>query len=394
MPLVECAAPVASTASKYAGKVTWQDSSLQKVWNGKFWVTTRLSTVNGLANRQKDKDRVEQTLGLPEFGRPDIVLKWSKLVGTSEVRCEDRFLPSDVRDQMDAEMKRSNGEGHNGITKTSSSSSPSNLTRAGAASSTCPHDFPQQSPGTPSTSASTPTKNGNDPTNLFARQHSTGGSSCGGSAVSEDYCSGTNLTCDSGTNVDSQTSCEPQIVAFGYERIVYGDHGPYVELAAHQINWEAFPFFHEKPGYSYYDEYYAKNKIMLYAQKKFVTNKKSPPKTGQYSTDNQRPEGYANYVPGCFYIAADATVLMAETAGGKPLVQQRSPPHQQEQKIEEETVRQRGNLGVGEVVSRPQFLSDNIPGEGQQTAKEMNLPAVATTAWNVNAVAFVPSWER
>ena len=31
------------------------------------------------------------------------------------------------------------------------------------------------------------------------------------------------------------------VLARGYERIVYGDHGPYLELTASQIHWPSFP---------------------------------------------------------------------------------------------------------------------------------------------------------
>jgi hypothetical protein len=83
-----------------------------------------------------------------------------------------------------------------------------------------------------------------------------------------------------------------------------------VELNEHQINWNAFPYFKQKPDFSYYDEYYTLDgQTMLYAQKKFVTNKKNPPREGAWSTNNNRPEGYANYVPGYYYIEASRAKL-------------------------------------------------------------------------------------
>ena len=29
------------------------------------------------------------------------------------------------------------------------------------------------------------------------------------------------------------------VIAVGYRRVLYGDHGPYVEFTKHQIHWEA-----------------------------------------------------------------------------------------------------------------------------------------------------------
>jgi hypothetical protein len=30
------------------------------------------------------------------------------------------------------------------------------------------------------------------------------------------------------------------VIAVGYRRVLYGDHGPYVEFTKHQIHWEAW----------------------------------------------------------------------------------------------------------------------------------------------------------
>ena len=29
------------------------------------------------------------------------------------------------------------------------------------------------------------------------------------------------------------------VIAVGYRRVLYGDHGPYMEFTKHQIHWEA-----------------------------------------------------------------------------------------------------------------------------------------------------------
>merc|ERR1719191_312332 len=42
-------------------------------------------------------------------------------------------------------------------------------------------------------------------------------------------------------------------LAVGYNRIVYGDHGPYIEFTASQINWDSFPHVFRKSARSYFD---------------------------------------------------------------------------------------------------------------------------------------------
>ena len=98
-------------------------------------------------------------------------------------------------------------------------------------------------------------------------------------------------------------------VGRGYDRIVYGDHGPYVEFSAHQLCWSTFPGFVEKPEMSFFDEYYTADGLtMLYAQKRTVVNKPNPP-SGPWSAQNNRPEGYANYLIGKFYLACEPDII-------------------------------------------------------------------------------------
>ncbi|CAE8715007.1 unnamed protein product [Polarella glacialis] len=106
-------------------------------------------------------------------------------------------------------------------------------------------------------------------------------------------------------------------MAQGYDRIVYGDHGPYLEFSAHQLCWSAFPNFLEKPHMSYYDEYFTMDGLtMLYAQKRSVANKPNPP-SGQWSAQNNRPEGYANYLIGKFYLACEADTVCVFHGGAR-----------------------------------------------------------------------------
>lgn len=123
------------------------------------------------------------------------------------------------------------------------------------------------------------------------------------------------------------------VIATGYERVVYGDHGPYVEFTADQINWNAWPHFHNKAAFGdkrYYDEYFTAHSfpiwqqrwmasaerksntdglLMLYAQVKRVDNKPWAP--GAWSPARWAT-GYADYRDDCFYISANCDLIGIE----------------------------------------------------------------------------------
>eukprot|EP00435_Cladocopium_sp_Y103_P029253 s2757_g7.t1 len=97
------------------------------------------------------------------------------------------------------------------------------------------------------------------------------------------------------------------VIAVGYRRVLYGDHGPYVEFTKHQIHWEAFPVvLPNKPSHAYYDERFTQdNHVKAYEQRKTVRDKANPP-PGEWSANNDRYDtGYADYQPGYIYISAD-----------------------------------------------------------------------------------------
>eukprot|EP00439_Symbiodinium_sp_Y106_P079260 s600_g17.t4 len=121
---------------------------------------------------------------------------------------------------------------------------------------------------------------------------------------------------DAWTEFYSTTSGLP--IGRGYDRVVYGDHGPYVEFSAHQLCWSTFPAFVDKPEMSFFDEYYTADGLtMLYAQKRTVVNKPNPP-NGPWSAQNNRPEGYANYLIGKFYLACEPDVITVNRPSTKP----------------------------------------------------------------------------
>mmetsp|Transcript_5125 Transcript_5125/g.14442 ORF Transcript_5125/g.14442 Transcript_5125/m.14442 type:complete len:467 (-) Transcript_5125:154-1554(-) len=118
-------------------------------------------------------------------------------------------------------------------------------------------------------------------------------------------------------------------IAVGYERVLYGDGGPYIECTEDQVCWDAWPHYHDKRGfsYSYYDEYYtlasyacwcarwerwepclSDGVLMLYAQRHTVDDRPWAP--GAASQPHAwREYGYADYRPGFFYFAADGALI-------------------------------------------------------------------------------------
>eukprot|EP00440_Ansanella_granifera_P039253 gb/GFBE01042589.1/.p1 GENE.gb/GFBE01042589.1/~~gb/GFBE01042589.1/.p1 ORF type:complete len:415 (+),score=76.18 gb/GFBE01042589.1/:1-1245(+) len=126
----------------------------------------------------------------------------------------------------------------------------------------------------------------------------------------------------------------PTVIAVGYERILYGDDGPYVELSKSQICWDAWPHKHDKKNYgnSYYDEHFTgrsyatwrerwqrwedkpcKGLLMLYAQRNAVSNRPWAPSAAA-RPHAWRDHGYADYRPGYYYVSADGDLIATETS--------------------------------------------------------------------------------
>ena len=104
----------------------------------------------------------------------------------------------------------------------------------------------------------------------------------------------------------SVTKGEP--IARGYEAIVYGDHGPYIEFREEQIYWPTFCRHKLKgPSRTHFEHYNRDISIKLYGQFKTVADQPNPPAdSNPFACSNNRPEGYADYRPGRFYTSADA----------------------------------------------------------------------------------------
>lgn len=91
------------------------------------------------------------------------------------------------------------------------------------------------------------------------------------------------------------------LLCTGYERIVFGDHGPYIEFSVYQINIDNL--FGERLGTGYYDKFYSRDdtRVLMYGQRQTVANLPNPPK-GPRSFYGKRKEGYADYKVGFYYI--------------------------------------------------------------------------------------------
>lgn len=145
--------------------------------------------------------------------------------------------------------------------------------------------------------------------------------------VEEDFSDGFVTTCDSWNRLRDKARVEHDlgisergdsftefvdpkqpdvIVGIGYRRVLFGDHGPYIEFETAQVCWEALPKVIRKGQQSYYDEHYtASGYVKAYEQKRTVRNKPNPP-PGKWSVHhNRRDTGYSDYQTGVVYMAVD-----------------------------------------------------------------------------------------
>jgi len=93
------------------------------------------------------------------------------------------------------------------------------------------------------------------------------------------------------------------IFAVGYVRVVYGDHGPYVEFKREQICAELKrKFIRVVPADAYYEwlEPVDGSGVKVYDQRRDVRHIKNAPKGG---FAGNRAEGYADYRPGMIYVS-------------------------------------------------------------------------------------------
>lgn len=97
-----------------------------------------------------------------------------------------------------------------------------------------------------------------------------------------------------------RATCE--LIAFKYRRIVYGDHGPYIEFEPDQIKARLHrKFNNDPPATAFYEWLYPEcnRNLKIYKQLRDVKHLKNPPGNG---FKGNREEGYADYIPGMYYI--------------------------------------------------------------------------------------------
>lgn len=103
-----------------------------------------------------------------------------------------------------------------------------------------------------------------------------------------------------GIDIKFFTSDGP-IVAKGYERILYGDHGPYIEFASAQVHWDKLRC--TRKGKGWYNKWFSSDGVLFYDQLRSVSKLKNPPKDKKKEAfRGDRKEGYADYKPGMVYV--------------------------------------------------------------------------------------------
>ena len=127
------------------------------------------------------------------------------------------------------------------------------------------------------------------------------------------------------------------LVAKGYARVLYGDHGCYVELALAHLDLSgaaAEDYFDLTPqaaadgssssyariaGGPYYDivrgVHPQSSRLQMYIQRTTVSDRPNPP-AGRDAAKHARPEGYADYRPGFCYIAVQKLVVQLRDEEG------------------------------------------------------------------------------
>lgn len=96
------------------------------------------------------------------------------------------------------------------------------------------------------------------------------------------------------------------VFSYGYERIVYGDHGPYIEFLGTEIALKLINKFRNNKPYVYYIWMHPVlyPDVKVYFQMKTVANLRNAParEDGKPHRFN-RTEGYADYIVGRYYVS-------------------------------------------------------------------------------------------
>jgi hypothetical protein len=158
----------------------------------------------------------------------------------------------------------------------------------------------------------------------------------------------------------------------GYRRIVYGDHGPYVELAPEQLPSAAERVadgWREDGAGPYYVTHFSPASAKLYEQTRDVSNKPNPPRSGGRGVWNNRPEGYADYQPGYWYVSCEQVVVVEPDAG--PDQQATVTPGTSFDKFDHRHWHNSAAAAVGATATgaAPQQRAHSVPGIAPQLSK-------------------------
>jgi hypothetical protein len=148
----------------------------------------------------------------------------------------------------------------------------------------------------------------------------------------------------------SLQDAEGREIAVGYVRVVYGDHGPYIEMRRDQVNFPQLPKHKTKGPKAWYDEWRTEDgKVLVYEQKRDVSMLPNPP-AGKYSVKNNRPEGYADYRVGMFYVSPDSLQLGTMDVEDETRVEAR----QEQESLSASAL-------AASQVQKPDYLASDIP---------------------------------
>lgn len=102
-----------------------------------------------------------------------------------------------------------------------------------------------------------------------------------------------------------------ELIARGFNRMVYGDHGPYIEFTKNQIDLTRLNKDEqrvEKLPKRRFDLWYSSDGyVKAYDQIRDVSDRPNPPR-GKYACSNDRADGYADYRPGFVYVDPECFV--------------------------------------------------------------------------------------
>ena len=122
-----------------------------------------------------------------------------------------------------------------------------------------------------------------------------------------------------GARYEVRSKHSGEIIASGFERILFGDHGPYVECSREHVNHTAL-WKENREGRrgKYYEMWRTRHgDNRWYEQLRRVTHKPNPP-AGKWAENMGRKEGYADYRVGMWYVAMDDVNV---------IIQARAPRH-------------------------------------------------------------------